>query len=215
MVTLVGCLVIPCDGANSIQNILPLSPKSWMSLVIQRVKTWSLRAVGLGKLKKSSSVMEMESCSKFTDEWRKYWTIGLATHPSGTVMKVAQGVSQSEENTDALLDGNWGSRVNCIEILQGIELKCFEIEPSSKSSLYNFATLTAVKEILNKSMILLKLAKSSDTGTYTSNGFMDRIISLERRSRALPKGSVARQNAREELVYRPSKMVSMSLGSDG
>ena len=115
-------------------------------------------------------------------------------------MKVAQGVNQSEENTEALLSGNWGSGVNWIEILEGTELKCFDIEPSSKSSLYNFATLTAVKEILNKSMTLLKIAKSSDTGTYTSNGFMDRIISLERRSRALPKASVARQNAREELV---------------
>lgn len=161
-------------------------------------KTW--RAVGLGKLKKSSSVIEIESCSKFTGEWRKYWTIGLATDPSGTVMKVAQGVSQSEENTEALLKGNWGSGVNWVEILEGIELKCFDIEPSSNSSLYNFATLTAVKEILNKSMVLLKLAKSSDTGTYTSNGFMDRIISLERRTRALPNGSVARQSAREELV---------------
>ena len=161
-------------------------------------KTW--RAVGLGKLKKSSTVIEIESCSKFTGEWRKYWTIGLATDSTGNVMKVAQGVSQSEENTEALLSGNWGSGVNWIEILEGIELKCYDIEPSSTSSLYNFATLTAVKEILNKSMALLKIAKSSDTGTYSSNGFMDRIISLERRSRALPKGSVARQNAREELV---------------
>ena len=49
-------------------------------------------------------------------------------------------------------------------------------------------------------MALLKIAKNSDIGTYTSNGFMDRIISLERRSRALPKGSVARHHAREELV---------------
>ena len=98
-------------------------------------------------------------------------------------MKVAQGVSQSEGNTEALLSGNWGSGVNWIEILEGIELKCFDIEPSSKSSLYNFATLTAIKEILNKIMALLKIATNSDIGTYTPNGFMDRIISLERRSR--------------------------------
>ena len=69
-------------------------------------KAW--RAVGLGKLKKSSTVIEIESCSKFTGEWRKYWTIGLATDPSGYVMKVAQGVSQSEENTEALLNGKLG-----------------------------------------------------------------------------------------------------------
>ena len=115
-------------------------------------------------------------------------------------MKVAQGVSQSEENTEALLSGNLGSGVNWIKILEGIELECFDIKPSSRPSLYNFATLTAIKEILNKSMALLKIAKNSDIGTYTSNDFMDRIISLERRSRALPKGSVACDHARKELV---------------
>ena len=64
-------------------------------------KVW--RAVGLGKLKKAAGVSEIESCSKATDKWAKYWTICLATKPDGTMAKEAQEESQSAENTEALL----------------------------------------------------------------------------------------------------------------
>ena len=44
------------------------------------------------------------------------------------------------------------------------------------------------------------LASDADRGGFTVNGFMDRIIALERRSRALLKGSDARSDAKQELV---------------
>ena len=161
-------------------------------------KLW--RAVAYGKLRKATGVEEVESCSKFVGFWAKYWTIGLATQPDGSVITEAQGESQSEANTEALLKGNWGTGINWIDVVQSIDNFCFAIESGEKTSYANFATLTSVKETVCKTMQLLKIASPNEQDGYTVTGFFDRLIRLERRSRALPKGSVARKDARSELV---------------
>lgn len=161
-------------------------------------KMW--RAVAYGKLKKATGIEQIESCSKHVGHWAKYWTIGLATQSDGSVITEAQGESQSDSNTEGLLSGKWGSGINWIQVVQSLDDFCFAIEPGEPASYAKFATLTAVKETVCKTMEMLKLASPSDRGIYTAAGFFDRIIMLERRSRALPKGSVARHDARAELV---------------
>ena len=144
-------------------------------------------------------MVEIESCSKYTDNWDRYWTIGLATKPNGDVIKEAQGLVQSAEDIEALLSGRWG-HVDWIEVMQSIELHCYDIEPDHSASYSQCATLTAVKKTNCTTMQMLHLAKSTDRDNFTAAGFMERIIELERRSRALPEGSVARDSVEEELV---------------
>ena len=180
------------DGGNpSFTKLLDL-------LGASQSKIW--RAVGLGKLKKAAGVSEIESCSKATGKWPKYWTIGLATNPDGSVSKEAQGESQSDTNTDGLLSGRWGRGVNWIQVMQSMEYFRYAILPSDSAAYHKFDTLTSVKDTLCKTMTLLGLASPNDRDGYTAAGFMDRIIALERRSRALPKGSEARADAQEEFV---------------
>ena len=99
-----------------------------------------------------------------------------------------------------LLSGRWGHGVNWIEIMQSLEYHCYAILPYSSAAYHKFATLTSVKDTVCKTMKVLGLASNLDRDGYTAVGFMDRIIALERRSRALPKGSQARQDAQEEYV---------------
>lgn len=114
--------------------------------------------------------------------------------------KEAQGESQSDTNTEGLLSGRWDSGVNWIEVMQSMEYYCFSILPDNDAAYRKFATLTSVKDTVCKTMKMLSLASDSDRDGYTVVGFMDRIIALERRSRALPKGSNARLQAEEEFV---------------
>ena len=167
-------------------------------------KVW--RAVALRKLNRCVTGDEIESCSKYVNEWPKYWTICLATDLSGNVNSDAQGRSQSERNSASLLAGNWGKDsggtvwINWIEVAQSMDLFCYKIKPSSSAALHKYATLVLVKDAVFKTMKMLKLARHGESGVFTVSNFFDRIISLERRSRALPKGSNAREVAKEEYV---------------
>jgi hypothetical protein len=57
-----------------------------------------------------------------------------------------------------------------------------------------------VEDIIFKTMKMFKIAADGEQGAYSVHGFLDRIIALERRSRALPKGSLARSDMKKELV---------------
>ena len=81
-----------------------------------------------------------------------------------------------------------------------MEYFCYAIPADSSAAYHKFATLTSVKDTVCKTMKILGLATSADSDGFTATGFFDRIIALERRSRALPKGSAARQDAQEEFV---------------
>ena len=63
----------------------------------------------------------------------------------------------------------------------------------------SFATLTGVIETTCQSMQLLRITALTDRDGYTARGFLSRIITLERRSSALPAGSEAILLARLEV----------------
>ena len=104
--------------------------------------------MGLGKLKKSAGVSEIESCSRAAGKWSKYWTTCLATKPEGTVSKQAPNESHSDANTDRLLSGRWRSGVNWIEVMQSMEYYYFSILPDNDAAYRKFATLTSVRKFV-------------------------------------------------------------------
>ena len=65
-----------------------------------------------------------------------------------------------------------------------------------------YETLLSVKKLVVKSMKILKLARTGDDedDCTTSAGFMEKIISIEKRSKSLPKGSTAREQAVQNVV---------------
>ena len=188
-----------------IKDLMDSSSRTFTEVIdiLSESKSKLWRAVGLGKFKRATGIPEVEACSKYIDEWPRYWTIGLATDSQGNVKKAAQGMPQSVANTEGFLAGNWGSGVDWIEVNSSLDFYCYGIMPNPRASYTDpdtgFATLTGVMETICQSMQLLKIANLTDRDGYTARGFLTRIITLERRSRALPAESEVILLARQEV----------------
>jgi hypothetical protein len=144
----------------------------------------------------------MESASKYVVEWNKYWPMAISRNRKGEVHPEVQGEEFDEEDVTHLLSGNW-HLVRWIRLNQMMEKWMDNTFPDPDDSYCSFTTLHAVSLVLFKTMKLLRLAQdgeSEDLAT-TCTGFMEHIKRLERRSRGLPRGSEAQEQAIQNVVH--------------
>ena len=156
-------------------------------------KLWYMKAVNKMGLA-SQNTSEMEACTKHVTEWRRYWPMAVPRDASGEVHKNVRGQCYPDGKVVFLLDGLW-HKINWVLLVQMMEGWTDDVQPEDSSHLGSFVTLFSVKQLLFKTMKLLKLASDgeSEDDPSTCSGFMAIILRLERRSRALPKGSDARR----------------------
>ena len=169
-------------------------------LLASRSKPWYMKAVR--KLTMASqNVSEMESCTKHLEEWCRYWPMAVSRNEVGEVNDDVQGESFPEEQVTLLLDGKW-AEIDWIELLQLYELWTDRVQPEEGTFIGTYARLCGVRDLLFKTIKLIKLARDGESGDTltTVTGFMNKVIRLERRSRALPKGTPARRRAVGNVV---------------
>ena len=156
-------------------------------------KVWLLKAVR--QINKQTDIEEMENCSEHLDEWRRYWPMTLSII-DGKVHPDVQGEQVSAKAVDHLLAGEW-HLVPWIEISQMLALWKENIKPDKSAHLGDFSTLCNVKDVVIDTMKMLHLSSDGEkeSDDCTATGFMANITILERRSRAMPKGSPARAQA--------------------
>ena len=162
-------------------------------------KLW--RMIGYGKVTSPSHVhiSEIEAVSKFVPLWNKYWPMALASKADGKINKKVQGKASGDKDVQRLLSGSW-HEIDWVALSQQIELWSDNLQPEPTCTitdeLQGFSALSTAKETLTETMIMLQVAAKGDESQYSVQGFMDRILKLERRSRALPRGSAQREAAR-------------------
>ena len=169
-------------------------------LLASKSKPWYMKAVRKMTLA-SQNVVEMESCTKHLEEWCRYWPMAISRNELGEVDDDVQGESFPENQVILLLDGKW-NKVNWVELLQMYELWTDKVRPGEGTFVGTYARLCGVRELIFKTMKLLKLARDGESSDSlaTVAGFISKVIRLERRSRALPKGTPARRSAVENVV---------------
>lgn len=162
-------------------------------------KLW--RMVGYGKVTASSHIQisELEAVTKFIPLWNKYWPMALASKADGKINKQVQGKAFDEKDVQRLLNGSW-HEVNWVALSQHIDLWSDNLQPEPTCTitdeLQGFSALSMAKYTLTETMNMLQVATKGDESQYSVQGFMERILKLERRSRALPRGSAQRAAAR-------------------
>jgi len=163
-------------------------------------KIWYMKAINKMTLA-SQNTSEMEACTKHVWEWKRYWPMAISRDTSGKVHGNVQGECFPEEEVSHLLNGLW-HQVDWVRLVQLMEAWTDDVQPEDSAHLGSFATLFSVKDILFKTMRLLKLASDGENEDEPSTclGFMAAILKLERRSRALPEGSSARGQAVENVI---------------
>ena len=110
-----------------------------------------------------------------------------------------------------LLNGLW-AKIDWVFLSQQLDLWSDNLQPEPTCTitdeLQGFSALCMARSTLSKTMIMLQVAVRADESEYSVQSFMDRVIKLEKRSRALPKGSAQRGAARdnyEEVYYEGLK----------
>lgn len=163
-------------------------------------KPWYMKAIRKLTLA-SQNVAEMESCSKYLEEWAHYWPMAISRDDQGVVDSDVQGKRFPEDQVELLLDGQW-HKIQWLKLVQMQELWTDNVQPDDGSFHGTFANLHGIKDFMFKTMKLIKLARNgeSESSLCTCTGFMNKIIRLERRSRGLPKGTPARQQAVDNMV---------------
>jgi len=156
---------------------------------------------GIRQINKQTSVEELENCSKHLTKWCKYWPMEISKDSKGRIHAEIQGKSFPEKDVEHLLAGDW-HLVDWIRLIQHLDLWTDNVLPDSCQNYSQYETLCAMNSILFKTMKMLKLAQQGEDpdGPCTCYGFMQKIIKLERRSRATPQGSAARQMALQNVV---------------
>ena len=174
-------------------------------------KLW--RMVGYGKVAASAHVhiREIEAMSKFVPLWNKYWPMALVSASSGKITKAVQGKVFSDMDVSNLLNGLW-AKIDWVFLSQQLDLWSDNLQPEPTCTitdeLQGFSALCMARSTLSKTMIMLQVAVRADESEYSVQSFIDRVIKLEKRSRALPKGSAQRGAARanyEEAYYEGLK----------
>ena len=165
-------------------------------------KAW--RMVGYGLIsKKVVQIKEIESMSKFVPRWPQYLPMVLATKANGSINMDMQGKDVGADVISSLLSGKW-HKVPWVKLMQWLDLWCDDVQIDEDCNITDekqgFAALCMAKTSLLGTMELLQLASAGETGEQTVTSFINRIIGLERRSRALPVGSVQRQLARSNYA---------------
>ena len=116
----------------------------------------------------------------------------------GSIHDGVQGKSFDEDGKQAglLLAGSW-DQVDCILVAQKMERWTDGVAPESGRHIGQYSTLMMVNDVIFKTMKMLHLARDGESGQdcTTCTGFMNKIIKLQRRSRAVPAGTLARENA--------------------
>ena len=156
---------------------------------------------GIRQFNKATSVEEIERCSKHLRQWSKYWPMAASRGTDGQVHKEVQGRCFPEKDVVHLLNGEW-HLIDWIKLIQLMDLWINNSQMDSSVSYGQYGTLHSVKKLVFKTMKLMKLARSSDDedDCTTCAGFIEKIISLERRSKSMPKGSQARKQALQNVV---------------
>jgi hypothetical protein len=169
-------------------------------VLASKSKPWYMKGIRQLALK-TSHIDEMESCSKHILEWGRYWAMAISRDEKGEVHDDVQGEAFNEADVKHLLDGEW-DKVDWIHLAQDLEKWTDNVDPDPTEHLGNFATLHSITPIVFKTMKLLKVAREGESADdpTTCTGFMKCIVKLERRSRALPRGSAARNQAVDNLV---------------
>lgn len=100
-----------------------------------------------------------------------------------------------------LLDGNW-HQVDWVHLVQLMEGWTDHVQEDDSAHLGKYATLVSVKELLLKTMKMFGLSKAGATTDtpVTCTGFKDKVLQLERRTRAIPNESAARRRAISNVI---------------
>ena len=161
------------------------------TLLQSQSKPWFLK--GIRQLNKHPAIEEMETCSKFLNDWDKYWPMAISRDDSGTIHEAVQGESFPEEQVEHLLKGDC-HLVDWIILCQLMDKWMDGVEPEEDMSYSQYTTLCSVKSLMVKTMKVLGLAHAGDSedDPCTCVGFMNKVIRLQRRSRAIKQGSKAR-----------------------
>ena len=180
-------------------------------------KLW--RMVRYGKVAASAHVhiKEIEAMSKFVPLWNKYWSMALASASSGKTTKAMQGKVFSDIDVSNLPNGLW-SKIDWVLLSQQLDLWSDNLQPEPTciitDELQGFSALCMARSTLSKTMIMLQVAVRADESEYSIQSFMDRVIKLEKRRRALPRGSTQREAARanyEEAYYEGGQAFLINL----
>ena len=172
------------------------------TMLASKSKVWYMKAIKqLSSGRQAGTGDEMETASKFVAEWKRYWPMAISRDDSGEVHEDVQGEEYPDQDVEALLDGEW-HKVRWILLKQLMERWKDNIAPGSDDSYSDFATLHGVSTVMLDTMKLLKLARDGESkhDVCTCTGFMEHIRTMERRTRALPEGSAAREQAVGQMV---------------
>ena len=165
-------------------------------MLASKSKVWLFKAVK--QLQKPSSIAELEGCSEHLDDWCRYWPMTVSLDDDGDIHDEVQGESFDEDGKQVglMLAGSW-DLVDWILVAQKMERWTDGVVPESGRHLGQYSTLVMVRDVIFKTMKMLHLARDGESGKdiTTCTGFMNKIIKLQRRSRAVPAGTLARKNA--------------------
>ena len=163
-------------------------------------KPWYMKAVRKLMLS-SQNIPEMESSSKFLEKWHHYWPMAISRGESGEVQSDVQGKEFPEDQVVLLLRGEW-HLVDWVKLVRLVEFWTDNVAPDEGTFQGTFANLHGVKSLLFKTMKLLRVARDgeSEDSVTTCTGFMNKIITLERRSRGIPKRTPARRQAVQNMI---------------
>ena len=114
------------------------------------------------------------------------------------IYDVVQGESFDEDGKQVglLLAGSW-DQVGWILVARKMERWTDSVAPESGRNFGQYSTLMMVKGLIFRTMKMFHLATDGESGQdcTTCTGFMNKITKLQRRSRAVPAGTLARENA--------------------
>ena len=89
--------------------------------------------------KSSSSVDEMESCSKHVLGWPRYWAMAVSRDGSGKINDEVQGEAFEEDDVEHLLAGEW-HLVDWIRLVHMLEKSTDNVQPDPSDHLGKFYT---------------------------------------------------------------------------
>ena len=132
-------------------------------------------------------------------ELGQFWLMSIGADSDGSIPLALQGVSVSEKDLAALMEGRW-HEVNWIDIALLLDLKVNGVKPDGDESYFQYAMLCQVRRVVVSTTELLGISVENDRSSLSPFGMMSRVIKLERRSRALPKGSEVRKKSELNFV---------------
>jgi hypothetical protein len=134
-------------------------------MLASKSKPWYMKAIRKMTLA-SHNVAEMESCTKYLSDGCRYWPMAASRNEAGEVNDDTKGKEYPEDQVELRLGGQW-HRVDWILLLHKLEAWTNKIQPDADDHLGGFTTLCMVKQLMSKTMKLLKLAKDGESKMMT------------------------------------------------